>query len=200
VITNLEPFRQTIEGGTSKAFAGGTQYFDKVTDAATTLAAMYVRDGRSPGEAAKLAADKVANEMYDFQGTYRIPRSRDVDAVISGAGMIENNIDLLTDRLGVELIPSAFGLEQFAPEHAANSVISAIQAGNASWVTAPGDDGLILTVAGRIIPNKEGEPLKFTWAEIEGTKQRTWLERLGTPTTGAGVGILPERPATGGKP
>jgi len=169
VITQLRDFRETIEGGVNRAFAGNTQYFNKTTDAAVMLAAMYLRDGEtSPAAAAEKAAERIVGDRYEFRGTYRIPREHNPDYVVAGANATVRDLDTLAWEIDVDAMRSLYAIETFDPGEMRSQILQAINQDGVTWVTAPDDSGLIMATAstGVPIPATSGGVIKRTWDQL----------------------------------
>lgn len=143
------------------------------------LAALYVRDGKSEKDAAAQAFDDLIGKRYEFRDSYRIPKSPDVnpDDVQRGAYVAMQDIKRV--RNGDTASP--FGDLALARNNMGVSDSEADTrngiAHDGRFVTAPGNDGLNIVVAGRdesgrpagerLIKNSKGQPILLTWDQLQ---------------------------------
>jgi len=192
VIAQLSEFRETIEGGVNRAFTGNTQYFNKVTDSAVMLAAMYMRDGEtSPGAAAEKAAMRITGDRYEFRGTYRVPREYDADFVTRGANATARDIDSLAWEIDTSAMRSLYGIDTFDAGEVRMQVLRAIENDGVTWITAPDDSGLIMATqsTGVPIPGIDGNPIKRDWDSLQrfGLELSKVVPTQPFPTKGTGA-------------
>jgi len=153
VDTAMAPFLATMVGRQrDRDFTG---YYNL----ATTLGALYVRDGMSATDAASKAFNDLVGNRYDFRDTYRIPKTSGVSAddVQAGAQAARGklgdfNVAPAVDDIGLGENNRTDSLTKFGRD--------------GKWVTAPGNDGLNLVYGDKSVRVANGTPLKLTWAEL----------------------------------
>lgn len=136
-------------------------------DGATRLALEYMLRGHSDGDAAEKAAQEISKrygygEGRDDGGTYRIPVTRNVDAVRAGAAQELRSIVEKPESLA---LPGMKGVSRGWLE---KTVADTIQREGA-WVTAPDESGLLLFVGGYPVRDADGNPVFRSWQEMETT-------------------------------
>jgi hypothetical protein len=123
---------------------GDARLMGMMDDATYRLATSYVAQGKSASDAATLAAQEVVNERYRFvefdDSMLRIPAAQDVRSVRRALRSVTTR-DL--PQLGYPRI------------------------GDARWRTTPGDDGVVLYYGNDVVLDKAGNPVRYTWAELQ---------------------------------
>lgn len=127
----------------------------------TTAAYLISREKLSPSKAAQKAASLIAGD-YNFISTFRVPIEHDAKTVAYGASLaldeaIAGDGRNLAAPVFHESLPNADNQKLYA-EHLAK---------HGRWVTASGDDGLILIDEnGNAVRNIEGEVIKKSFTEL----------------------------------
>ncbi|MDI1346240.1 MAG: hypothetical protein PSV22_19385 [Pseudolabrys sp.] len=149
----MAPFMKSLVGRQRDRDYPG--YFDM----AQKLAALDVRDGKSPADAASNAFNALVGNRYDFKDTYRIPKSAGVpaDDVQAGAQVARGQLEQLGVKPAIADIP---GLS----DNRADSLSKFSRDG--VFVTSPGNDGLNMTYGDKFIRGMDGQPMMLTWKQL----------------------------------
>jgi hypothetical protein len=168
--TNLEPLRRSL------AFqGGGVQTYDNYADSSERIALMLMHRGMSPKDAAAKASESVIGFKYQFEDTWRVPKTalggdRTVSALRAGAVASQHDIGSEKPVIGERvplLVPRApAGVR---PEDADRQWRDTIRS-NGFWVTSPGDSGLTLYVKSGLgaqpVLDARGQPVRRSWEEL----------------------------------
>lgn len=126
------------------------------------LAMSYRAQGKSIGDSTRQAFTEVMGWKYDFQGSYRVPKSEQSTAVSSGA---RNALDGITADSIAPL--TAAGA---TPEQNAALTLDAIKT-NGQWITNGDESGLRLMVQGKDgafypVRKTDGSMFDMSWADL----------------------------------
>lgn len=146
---NLDDFRESTQ-----RVRGGTELIDAVTDATAVLAAKLMQtQGLSASQAARSAAGAIANDYYDYQGTYKLPKDLNVTAINQGASHALNTIN-------EPLLPPEQG------QYAEDAYLTSVKAFG-YWVNTPEGDGLMMKdSSGNYVRYKDGSYLRYTYDQL----------------------------------
>ena len=182
VAADLRPLAQSLAGDrTSQVLADYQKFGEKL--AAIRLA----RGGRNAEEAAQSAIDDILNFKYDFQGSYRIPKSAGIDPRIVQAGVVEAT-RLLGDnnalsapggppderRVGPLALASKADVDRLGlpSDYLAKETAQGWR-DNGVWMTDPGGDGRLpeggLTLVrpdGFAARRPDGSRVMLTWGQL----------------------------------
>lgn len=166
----LAPLQKTL------AFqGGGTATYDNFLDSAEKAATMLLARGMKPGDAAAKAAEGLVGFKYEFDDTWRVPKSAlgggtSVSSIRFGADIARKDIG--TDKpvvgekqpLAVPAVPAGVRAED--AERQWRETVAA----NGFWVTTPGDGGLTLYVRSGLgaqpVLDAFGRPVTRTWSQL----------------------------------
>lgn len=143
---------------------GGIQTHAIVSDQQKALASSYVAQGKSIGDAAKLAFQQTVGWQYSFDNTMRIPTKEVPEVVKAGTGMVLTRADMLDVA-----VPPSFrqGLKD-ADRKAA--WVDAIRHG-ATFVTNGDETGLMLHVSAK---TDAGQDALFAVRQSDGSTPLSW--------------------------
>lgn len=119
------------------------------------LAALYVRDGKSAGDAARQAFTDLVGGRYDFRDTWRLPKSAGV-----AADDVQRGTEVARDRLeqlGVRPAVDDGGITD------ARSASFTKFGRDGVFVTAPDNSGLNLAYGDKFVRGEDGSPLLLPW-------------------------------------
>lgn len=162
VFDRMEPLLKTV------AAQGDLETETVLRDGATRLALEYMLRGYSDSDAAEKAAQEISGKRYgygegrDDGGTYRIPITRNVNAVRAGAAQELRSIAERPESLALP------GMKGVSHGWLGRTVADTIQREGA-WVTAPDESGLLLFVGGYPVKDANGNPVFRSWQEMETT-------------------------------
>jgi len=156
--------------------ATGTSEYPAYLDMTTKVAAMKVRSGMDPNQAAQQAAAETINGRYLFAGqpdkvTYRVPLATpqgnpiDAQSVVRGAEFTLDRLSPADIAVG-EAIPPGVPVELYKQYR-----VERIQR-TGQWRTLGDESGLELQYqddAGRLIPvrNADGTTLRLPWSQLQ---------------------------------
>lgn len=165
---NVSAVRDALPGalqdfqGTIANTVGGARTYGVFSEASKLLAYSYMREGDTPESAVNRAVQDILGRKYAFNGTFRVPREYDVDAVSRGASAALSNLD----PAGLDLPQSLIGLNE---DETRVAYLEALQSGG-FWVTAPDETGLMLYEGTtRAAVTRNGEPVIVPWADLTRT-------------------------------
>lgn len=165
----LSSFRQTLDPQ-----ADGQKIYQDLEDSSTQLY-MYYKTSNNPDRAdiKEITKDIILND-YNINGSYRVPKTFDVDLVESSSNMF---IDSLPEIKNIYVPPSKTGLN---PEDSKDLYIRSIQ-NSGKWVNY-GDEGVMLLDHNNenvfTIENGKEEPIIMRWENMGPYKQLKEKERL----------------------
>lgn len=183
VRTQFEPLRLSIARQ-----GGGIETYDNYADAAEKLATALVQKGVKPKDAAQRAYDGLIGFKYEFDSTYRVPKTAlggdtTLGALRNGAEALKRDIGSDKPLLGEKeplLVPSV--TSGVRPDDAEKQWRETIKA-NGFWMTTPGDGGLTLYVKSGLdaqpVLNTFGKPVTRTWDQISGVGRSTRAAYMG---------------------
>ncbi len=185
--TAMAPFLGTMVG------AQKDRDYSGYLSLARELGALYVRDGKSAGEAAAQAYKDLIGGRYEFRDTWRIPTSAGVAAdnvqagTVAARGQIAGAASAGADAFAIVAFKNDIGVEGSR----ADSFRAFARDGR--FVTAPDNSGLNLVYdtdrRGPVnIQTADGKPLLLTWAEL--AKLGAGAPRQ-TPTEASAAGAVP---------
>lgn len=130
--------------------------YQNYANAAEALALKYVAEGQSTSSAIQRAANEVAVGRYEFRGTWRAPKEKNVDRIAAGAAVAHETLPNMIDvpRSG---LPPDVALDAYKKQVGSRGF----------WVTAPDDTGLVLYDETGSAVTVQGRPYKLTWGELE---------------------------------
>ena len=150
----MVPFAESLQGQ-----SGGINTYGTMYKAALRTATSYVLGGDNPKDAAKRVVGGMANDKYDFFGTYRVPKTLDTNAVSRGAN------DVMRQIKPDELMPLP-GFAGVTDEQNLHQLHDALQS-SGQWVPNEDESGLSLTLNGYRVRGKDGQPITRSWAELQ---------------------------------
>lgn len=134
---------------------------------AEKLAALEVRDGKSPSDAAADAFKAVVGARYEFRDTFRIPKSipQSPDDIQAGT---------VAARERIAQSATAAGGNPFGIKPAVNDIGLADPradslskfARDGTWITAPDNGGLNLIYGDKLVRREDGKPFVLSWAQL----------------------------------
>lgn len=141
---------------------GGARTFGIVQKATEKLAMYYVASGKNVGDAVNQAYEETVGHAYQFESTYRIPKTEAPDDIVSGVNIIKQTIG----DLPYQMPPAPTGMR---PEDAQQQFQSTLQ-NNAVFVTNNDESGLWLylqTPTGLVpVRNQAGDQFSFSWQDL----------------------------------
>jgi hypothetical protein len=125
---------------------------------AEKMAMYYVtQKGFTLADATDRAVAELAGADFKFFNSYRVPKDQQPDAVERGAKLVRGTLHTMT----------------FADDPKASNNIALSLKANASWVTTPNEDGLLLVdEAGRLQKTVDGNIVQFTWEQFRDASAR----------------------------
>ena len=135
----------------------------------TELGALYVRDGMSEKEATAKAFNDLIGNRYDFRGTYRIPKSAQINPDDVQRGVYEATQEIQRVRNGDAASP--FGRLQPRQNDLGVSDNEVDTRGGIArdgrFVTSPRNDGLNILVGTKFVKNQDGTPVLLHWDQLQ---------------------------------
>lgn len=154
---------------TSTAYQqGGPSTAAIVAEQQKTLAMAYVAQGKSVGDATKLAYQQTVGHAYSFQGTLRVPLKEQPDQIMGGTRVILNNLQTLDTTAPPSFRPGLTDTDR------ANAWRDAIR-GGATWVANGDESGTNLYVRAKneagvdslfAVRSSDGKPLSWSWSQL----------------------------------
>lgn len=150
---------------------GGSQTFGALYDSAERLALTYMRQGKSPSDAAATAYDNLFGKQFNVQTgsgfAARIPTQYDADTVKAGAQSIAGtlpNLDLMTPPA-----PSGMKAADVKAQYVSNLK------SNGLWVTSADGKGLVLfdPVSQTVVRTRDGQPVGGKFSDLAAKKTGT---------------------------
>ncbi|MFS7186051.1 transglycosylase SLT domain-containing protein [Serratia proteamaculans] len=164
---------------------GGLKAYSDFNEQGKRLAYIYASRGMDGASAAKMAFNQIAGDQYDFEGTWRLPKSLNLNTrdITDGA----NNY---LEKMKPEDIDSKIfvGDARLPPDVGRAMALSRIK-NNAEWVTSEDEKGLYLTANQTYINGADGNPIFVPFKELSqlGIADRSFinarLHELKTPAT-----------------
>jgi hypothetical protein len=163
---------EELEEVTSTILAqGNPQAVATIQDAAYRLALQYRVQGMDDDDAAKKAALEVFAGRYNVRGTFRVPVRYDADLVEEGT---VKAVERLAETGDVEIfVPGDSGLTEDAVRRRVATMIKT----RGRWVVDENEGGMYLTVGGKEVRNKNGQPVWFGFDVFEGLGKEAPLVR-----------------------
>lgn len=154
---------------------GGIQTYDNYADSAERVATALVQKGLKMKDAATKAVESTVGFKYEFEDTWRVPKTElggatSMSALRSGADAIKLDVASEKPVAGekVELLVPYAG-PAVRPKDAERQWRDTI-ASNGFWVTSPGDKGLTLYVRSGLsaqpVLDDRGLPVVRTWQQV----------------------------------
>lgn len=143
---------------------GGIDTHAVVMSQQKALAASYVAQGKSVGDASKLAFQQTVGWQYHFDDSMRIPNKEVPDVVKAGTGAVTQQAAMLDVA-----VPPSFRAGLKAEDRKA-AWTDAIRTG-ATWVTNGDETGLTLHVAAK---TDAGQDALFAVRQSDGTSPMSW--------------------------
>lgn len=145
---------------TASVQGGGNKTYETYRSQAAKLAYSYRSQGMSVKDAVNKAADETVTWQYQFEKTYRVPRTEQPEQVISGVRLLKRSLDTL------DVAPPASGL---LPGQTKEQWVDAAKS-NLVPVTNPDETGVLLYVQSNqgLVPlkNSGGIHLGRTWQQL----------------------------------
>lgn len=173
----LEPLQKTLAWQ-----SGGISTYDNFADSAEKIAISLVQRGMKPKEAAEKAFTGLAGFKYEFESTYRIPKSAigastSISSIRSGAEAIKRDVGsdnpVLGDKVALAIPMASPGVRPADAERQWRDTIVS----NGFWVTSPGDGGLTLYVKSGLgaqpVLDAVGKPITRTWDQVSAVGNST---------------------------
>lgn len=173
----MEPLQRTVTWQ-----GGGLETYDNYADSAEKIATALVQKGMKPKDAAQKAFDSLVGFKYEFEGTWRVPKSElggevNVGMLRLGAEALKRDITadkpVLGDKVGLTVPVTGPGVRPQDADRQWRDTIAA----NGFWVTSPGDGGLTLYVKSGLsaqpVLDDKGQPVRRTWDQISGIGRST---------------------------
>ena len=137
---------------------------------AEKMAMYYVtQKGFKLPEATERAVAELAGADFEFFNSFRVPKDQQPGAVERGSKLLRGTLHTMTFAVAAE------GSDDRAVAAAAkksNDIALSLKA-NASWVTTPNEDGLLLVdEAGRLQKTTDGKTVQFTWEQLRDASAR----------------------------
>lgn len=148
---------------------GGQETYDNYADTADSLAVLLLQKGMKPRDAAAKAFESMAGFKYEFEDTWRVPKSAlgpgTTASVLRGGAHAARFDAAESTPLRVPSVPGAGARAEDLEKQWRDTVRD-----NGFWVTSPGDGGLSLYVKSGLgaqpVLNADGSPLRRTWADL----------------------------------
>lgn len=186
VLDAFKPFASSLTGN-----AGGLRTFNDFRGEAEKLAASYVIGGMTSTDAAKKAFEDTLGFKYTFENGYRVPKDGGVSAddvargtvmalrdLDKGAAPRRSQVDI--DSFNAEVKEMDFGEMSsgmpsvraagdktggLSPEYLRAGKIASLRR-DGKWVTAPYEQGLMLTHDGQGVRNADGQAFVLSWKQL----------------------------------
>jgi hypothetical protein len=169
------PDKKDVDQGVTSALADlsktvsaqgdGPATMARLTSAARVYAYQLVQEGVPAGKAAETAAHDVISQHYTVQGSYRVPKGIDADAVSSGASDFQAKIG---DK---DLMPMGTFASPTASAETKQQMTAQIARRKAIWVTTPDEGGLQLVWPMELgyapVRDAKGAPIRRTWGQLQ---------------------------------
>lgn len=174
---------------------GGVGVWNNFNEQGRRLTYLNIQKGMSPNDAAKQAYQDVLGSQYQTQGSWRLPvkYGLDLSDVRDGASHYLDNIQ-------ADQIMALQGDPRLGDEVNRQQSLSRIK-DNADWVTNADETGLLLTLNGLVVNDKNGNPITQNFNDLSklGQQNRGIFNSVGkflsTPTKfdADKGGMTPER-------
>ena len=190
---DLEPLQRSLMWQ-----AGGIETYDNFSDSAEKIATALLQKGIKPKDAVAKAFEGLAGFKYEFEDTWRVPKTAlggdtTIGAIRSGAAAILKDVAAENPVLGDKVplrVPVA--PPSVRPADAEKQWRQTVEA-NGFWVTTPGDGGLTLYVKSGLsaqpVLGATGAPVTRSWDQISG---------IGRSMRAATMSDVYDIPGTGG--
>lgn len=174
---------------------GGVGIWNNFNEQGRRLTYLNIQKGMSPGDAAKQAYQDVLGSQYQTQGTWRLPvkYGLDLSDVRDGASHVLEN-------LKADQIMPLQGDPRLGDEVNRQQSLSRIK-DSAEWVTNSDESGLLLTLNGLVVNDRNGNPITANFNDLSklGQQNRGIFNSVGkffsSPTKfdASKGGMTPER-------
>lgn len=132
-----------------------------IQDSTYRMALAYKQQGMDDAAAIKKAAGAVINDRYTVKGSMRIPKRFDADRVEKGATDLLSDIRI--DTLQPMAVPTGTGLSQESIDRRYREMLRS----KGKWVVLGDESGVMLTVAGRAVKDRNGKPVTRKFEDLE---------------------------------
>lgn len=164
---------------------GGLKAYSDFNEQGKRLAYIYAAQGMSGSAAAKMAFNQIAGDQYDFEGTWRLPKSLNLNTRDINDGLSNYLNKLKPD----DISPAAFTSDPRLPADVGRAMALSRIKNNAEWVTSEDERGLYLTADRTYINGADGNPIFVPFKELSqlGIADRSFINKalndLKTPAT-----------------
>ncbi|CVB83506.1 transglycosylase SLT domain-containing protein [Serratia marcescens] len=163
----------------------GIKAYTDFNEQGKRLAYIYASRGMDGAAAAKMAFNQIAGDQYDFEGTWRLPKSLNLNArdITDGAS---NYLEKMKPE---DIDPKIFVGDARLPPNVGRAMALSRIKNNAEWVTSEDESGLYLTANHTYINGADGNPIFVPFNELSklGIADRSFinarLHELKTPAT-----------------
>lgn len=164
---------------------GGLKAYSDFNEQGKRLAYIYASRGMDGASAAKMAFNQIAGDQYEFEGTWRLPKSLNLNV-----RDITDGTDNYLEKLKPEDIdPQGFVGDTRLPAEVGRAMALSRIKNNAEWVTSEDEKGLYLTADRTYINGADGNPIFVPFKELSqlGIADRSFinarLHELKNPAT-----------------
>lgn len=154
---------------------GGLKAYSDFNEQGKRLAYIYAAQGMSGSAAAKMAFNQIAGDQYDFEGTWRLPKSLNLNARDINDGL-SNYLNKLKPE---DVSPTAFTSDPRLPADVGRTMALSRIKNNAEWVTSEDEKGLYLTADRTYINGADGNPIFVPFKELSqlGIADRSFINK-----------------------
>ena len=141
---------------------GGLKAYSDFNEQGKRLAYIYASRGMDGASAAKMAFNQIAGDQYEFEGTWRLPKSLNLNV-----RDITDGTDNYLEKLKPEDIdPQGFVGDTRLPAEVGRAMALSRIKNNAEWVTSEDEKGLYLTADRTYINGADGNPIFVPFKEL----------------------------------
>lgn len=163
----------------------GIKAYSDFNEQGKRLAYIYASRGMDGAAAAKMAFNQIAGDQYEFEGTWRLPKSLNLNV----RDITDGTNNYLEKLKPEDIDPQGFVGDTRLPAEVGRAMALSRIKNNAEWVTSEDEKGLYLTADRTYINGADGNPIFVTFKELSqlGIADRSFinarLHELKTPAT-----------------
>lgn len=153
---------------------GGITVWNNFNDQGRRLTYLNMQRGMSASDAAQQAFDDMLGSQYQVKGTWRLPVSSNLDIKD-----VSDGLDKFMQDLKPEDITPLLGDPRLSDEVNRKQSLDRIK-DNGEWITNSDETGLMLTLNGLVVGDKNGNPLQIPFNQLSGlgSQNRSYLNQL----------------------
>lgn len=153
---------------------GGIPVWNNFNDQGRRLTYLNMQRGMSASDAAQQAYEDMLGSQYQVKGTWRMPVSSNLDIKD-----VSDGLDKFMQELKPENITPLLGDPRLGDDVNSKQSLDRIR-DNGEWITNSDETGLMLTLNGLIVGDRDGNPIQVPFTQLSGigSQNRSVLNQL----------------------